>query len=231
MINLDVIRDTVLLTDAQITSYCAAQQRQFDELGHYWRLEVSVRFIAPGQDTRPGAMQLWMKDHSPEPGDLGFHDVEGNPIGYCFAADDIEGGALWTNTASHEAWEMACDPTIDRVVRHTDAAGITWETPVEVADCCEDDSFTVKYQGLDDDMWSLTCVALPSWFDPEGEAPYTWPPIPSITKPFQLAEGGYIGRREIAPHVTAWQQVFAQGARTQRQSKGWWSRTMRRFNA
>lgn len=232
MILIDVIRNTTLLTNDEVASYAAAQQRQFDELGHHWSLNnVSVTFIRPGQDTRPGAMQLWLKDRSPEPGALGFHTDDGQPLGYCFVADDQDDGVSWTVTASHEAWEMTVDPTVNRTVRYTDAAGVTWEAPIEICDAPEDDQFAVGYQGLGDEMHELTAIALPAWFDPAGVAPFTWPPIASITAPFMLAEGGYIGRREIAPHTTDWQQVFAQGSRTRRQKKGWTSRTVRRFSA
>lgn len=231
MMLIDIIRNTGLLSDSEVDSYVVAQQRQFDELGHRWNLQVSVQFIPPNTNTRPGSMQLWLKDHSPEPSALGFHDDKGNPIGYCFVADAQADGVAWTVTASHEAWEMAVDPTINRTVRYIDAAGITWEAPVEVCDCCEDDRFAVEYEGLNGEMIPLTAIALPAWFDPAGMAPFTWPPIPQITAPFMLAEGGYIGRREVAPHVTDWQQVFAMGERTARQKKGWASRTVRRFSA
>lgn len=228
---IDVIRNTNLLTDAEVASWCAAQQRQFDELGHHWDLTVSIQFVPPEHKTRPGALQHWLKDHSPEPGALGFHDDQGNPMAYTFVADARADGVRPSVTFSHENWEITVDPTINRTVRYTDAASVTWEAPVEVCDCCEDDRFAVEYEGLNGEMVPLTAITLPAWFDPAGVAPFTWPPIAQITAPFQLAEGGYIGRREIAPHVTDWQQVFAMGDRTARQKKGWWSRTVRRFTA
>lgn len=235
MILIDVIRDTAALTDAEVASWCAAQQRQFDELGHYWDLMVSIQFVSPGHQTRPDAIQHWIKDRSPEPGALGFHDDQGNPIAYTFVLDARDDGVQPSVTFSHENWEVAVDPDVNRTRRYTDAAGVTWEVPLEVSDCCEDDSFSVEYQGTGDDMIPLTAIALPAWFDLGGVAGvplvFTWPPIASITAPFMLAAGGYIGRREIAPHVTDWQQVYAQGERTARQKKGWFSRTMRRFSA
>lgn len=226
---IDVIRATALLTDAEVASMVAAQQRQFDELGHHWNLNVSIQFIPPGQPTRPGAMQHWLKDHSDQASALGYHTDQGTPIAYTFVADARADGVAASVTFSHENWEMAVDPTINRTTRYTDAAGITWELPIEVGDCCEDDQFAVEYQGIGDDMILLTAIALPSWFDPAGVAPFTWPPVTGIAAPFQLATGGYIGRREVAPHVTDWGQVFAQGARTKRQIKGPASRTIRRF--
>lgn len=231
MILLDVIRETNLLTDAEVASWCAAQQRQFDELGHHWGLEVSIQFVPPLHQTRPGAMWHYIKDHSPDPGAIGFHNDEGNPIAYTFVADAIRDEVKPSVTFSHENWEIAVDPTINRTVRYTDAAGITWELPTEVADCCEDDRFAIEYEGMNGEMVPLTAIALPSWFDPSGEEPFTAPEISSISAPFTLASGGYIGRREVAPHVTDWQQVFAMGERTARQKKGWTSRTVRRFSA
>ena len=228
---IDVLRETIALTDAEAASACTALQRQLTELGHMWGLDVSVQIIPPGQMTRAGAMRILLQDHSAEADALGYHTDDGFPQSYVAVADARADGSNWTVTLSHEAWEMAVDPTIDRTVQYTDAAGITWEAPVEACDCCEDDQFAVGYQGNDHDVIVLTAIALPSWFDPAGVAPFTEPPIPAIDAPFRLAEGGYIGRREIAPHVTDWQQVFAQGARTGRQRKGPRSRTARRFTA
>lgn len=228
---IDVIRETNLLTDAEVVSMCAAQQRQFDALGHLWNLQVSIEFVPPGNQTRPGSMWHYLKDHSDQAGALGYHNDEGLPIAYTFAADARADGVSPSLTFGHENWEMAVDPTINRTVQYTDAASITWEIPVEVGDPCEDDQFGVEYEGLNGVMHLLTAIALPSWFDPAGVAPFTAPPIASITAPFQLASGGYIGRRELAPHVTDWQQVFAMGARTPRQVKGPASRTIRRFTA
>ena len=227
MILLDILRETPLLTDAEVATATTALQKQFAALGHLWSLDaVSVQFIAPGQMTRAGAMRILLQDHSTQAGDLGFHTDDGYPQAFVFVADDIAAGSLWSVTLSHEAWEMAVDPEINRTTQWVDAAGITWECPIEVADCCEDDQFGVDYDGV-----KLTAIALPSWFDPAGVAPFTVPVIPAIDRPFALASGGYIGRREIAPNRTDWQQVFAQGVRTARQRKGLASRTMRRFNA
>jgi hypothetical protein len=211
------IRETALLTDALVESYVAAQQAQIDgDFAPIWNLPATCVFVPPGQPIPAGAWQIVFKDHSDEAGDLGYHDDQGNPIGYVFVADCLSDGVNWTVTASHETLELLADPTITKVV---DASGeeYSWE----VCDACEDDRFAYPVNGH-----HLSDFVLPSWFDPNGQTPYTF--RNAIQQPFGLAEGGYIGVRTLPDGP--WTQRMAMTAGP-RQVKRATSRTMRRFGA
>jgi hypothetical protein len=232
MVTVAVIRQTVLLTDAEVESWSyAAQVATSRDFARHWN-DATIVFVPPGhpipQSTATSQVyQLWFRDHTDEDGALGYHDARGAPIAYVFVADDLADGSSWTVTASHELWEMLADPAIDRTATEV-AGGVTWRVPIEVADCCEDDRFAYEVTGPDGVSHKMSAFATPAWFDAEGQAPFTFPPVDSITAPFELAEGGYIGRQEVAPTPGAWTQLFAQEP-GKRQVKKPYSRTMRRF--
>jgi hypothetical protein len=222
-----VIRDTVLLTDAQVASWCGAMRIAVArDFAPHWT-DATVVFANPGEPIQAGAYQLWFRDHTDQDGALGYHDDNGLPVAHVFVADDLANGTSWTVTASHEFWEMLGNPAIDRFVENV-ADGVTWKMPTEVADCCEDDQFAYGVTGPDGVTHMISAFATPAWFDPHGVAPFTFPPIEAIDAPFVLADGGYIGRMEIAPAPGQWTQFLA--ARPgPRQVKKLSSRTMRLF--
>lgn len=219
----DYIMDTTLVTPEWVASFVAAMQRQADEdFTPRWNIALDCKFIDPGTPTRPGAIQIWFKDHSPEEGALGFHTDDGTPMGYVFVGDALADGVSPSVTAGHETLEAAVDPDANRTV----VSG-GFEYAYEVGDSPEDDQFSYEVEGLNGQMHPMTAFVLPSWFDPAGAEPFTYPPSVPITKPFELASGGYIGRRPIGG---AWTQLMADMVGP-RQAKRATSRTMRRFGA
>src|ERR1700734_1322540 len=225
-VTVAIIRDTALLTNEQVASWCGAVRVAVQTFARYW-VDLNVIFVPPNGAIPTGAYQLWLRDHTTEEGALGFHDDNGLPVSHVFVADDLANGTLWTATASHELWEMLANPRIDKFVEAT-IDGVTWKMPIEVADCCEDDAFAWDVTGTDGVTHKISAFALPSWFDPNGQAPFTYPAIDQITAPFMLADGGYIGRMEVAPTPGAWSQFMA-AREGPRQVKKHTSRTMRLF--
>ena len=220
-ITVGVIRDTLLLSNEQVESMCGAARVAVQVFAQYWT-DANIIFVPPGGQVPAGAYQLWLKDTTDQAGAVGYHTDDGLPIAYVFVKDDIDNGMNWGVTFTHELWEMLADPDINKTV----TAGET-EYPIEVADCCEDDSLAWDVTGTDGVTHKVSAFALPSWFDPSGVAPFTYPDIPAITAPFMLAPGGYIGERVLPGG--AWTQRFASEVRTARQVKSAGSRTMRRF--
>jgi hypothetical protein len=221
MVTIAYIRDSDVITDAMLASYVAAQQIQITrDFAPVWGIDATCVVVPPGGAIPVDAWQVWLKDHTDQDGSLGYHDDKGNPISYVFVADDLTDNISWTVTCSHETLEMLGDPTINQVI---DTGGLEYAR--EVADTCEDDSLAYLINGH-----LMTAFATPAWFDPNGKAPFTFPVVPTITAPFQLAAGGYIGVRSLPDGQ--WQQRFAEAApASPRQSKRPTSRTMRRFNA
>lgn len=227
MTTIAYVRETNLLTDALVASYVLAQQTQITrDFAPIWHIDATCVFVPPGQAAPPGAWVVHLRDHSPDPGALGFHDDQGNPVAYCFVADDLKDGLSWSVTNSHETLEMLVDPTINRT-RNRTLNGLTWEYAVECCDAPEDDQYGYWITGSDGRSHLMSAFVTPDWFSENGKAPFAFPTRTPIHAPFALLQGGYIGRREIAPQSTDWTQLTAQrGSRT---DKKWFSRMKRRF--
>lgn len=227
-ITIAYVRETNLLTDKLVASYVLAQQTQITrDFWPIWAIDATCVFVKPGGVIPPGSWVVHFRDHSPDPGALGFHDDDGNPLAYVFVADDLADGMSWTVTASHETLEMLVDPTIN-LTRDRTLSGMTWEYAVEVCDAPEDDQFAYWIMGKDGRSHLMSAFVTPAWFSENGRAPFAFPTRTPIHGPFELLQGGYIGRREIEPQSTDWTQVLAQQG--PRADKKWFSRTRRRFS-
>jgi len=195
----------------------AAQLALSRDFAPHWG-DARLRFVRPGEAIGPDEWQLVMFDRSDQAEALGYHETSpsGLPLGKVFLRDCIESRENWNCTATHEIYEMLADPDIDQTVTHDG-----WEYAKEVADPPEDDRYAQRVGGH-----LASNFVLPSWFDPNGVAPFTAYPCPEITAPFMLAPGGYIGRRRLPDGE--WQQALAREPGS-RQVKPAYSRTLRRF--
>jgi hypothetical protein len=207
------------LIEAWVTAAQVALTRDF---APHWS-DAKLVYVAPGGLIQPDWWQLVFFDHSDQAGALGYHDVtpSGQPLGKVFIQDCLDDKENWNVTSLHEIYEMIVDPDIVQTVTMTDPAGIVWEYAKEVCDAPEDDRFGMRVAGH-----LASNAVTPAWFEPNGKPPYTIYPCADIVMPFQLASGGYIGRRQL-PNGE-WQQVFARVVGP-RQVKKPSSRTMRRF--
>jgi hypothetical protein len=221
------IRETTLLSDVLVEQYVEAQKIQIArDFGPAWSAGATCVFVPPGGTIPAGAWQVVFLDHSDQADALGYHDTTapgGMPRSKVFVADDLESGNSWTVTASHETLEMLADPDISKTTRVSLPDGTINEYAWEICDCCEDDRFAYPIKGI-----HLSDFALPSWFDPAADGPYTF--RDTVDAPLALAEGGYIGVHEVSPLVTPWQQCMARGEPGSRTAKGVASRTSRRFS-
>lgn len=224
-----VMRECSEVDDATVNGWCEATQAFIDRVfGPIWGYATIV-FVKGGQPIPVGAWQCAILDNSDQADALGYHDVtaEGLPVIKVFAGDTIRYNGKPSVTFTHEISETIGDPECNLTVRVTESDGSVYDYAKENADCCEDDRFSFTLPDFPD--VPITAIALPSWFDPNGKAPYTYPVIAAIDAPFKLASGGYIGRRQVSPVSGQWTQVMADSS--PRQVKGPQSRTMRRFNS
>ncbi len=216
-----VYTHTGLLSANLIQAWVAAAQVAITgDFAPHWGNAV-LRYVPPGGAIDADEWQLVFFDHSDQAQALGYHNVTaaGLPILKVFIADCLADAANWNVTALHEVYEAIADPFIDRTVTFGG-----WEYALEVADAPEDDQYAVRIAGH-----MASNAVTPAWFKPDGVAPFTIYPCASITKPFELAPGGYIGRRQLPDGQ--WEQQLGVGARSARQVKRPTSRTMRRFGA
>jgi hypothetical protein len=191
-IQISVINESTVLTDADVVPVVAALQKQVtNDFRPVWGTDAELTIVPKGTQPAGGSWWLVMLDDSDQANALGYHDLtsEGLPIGKVFAASDLKAGTSWTVTASHELLEMLGDPNINLTVfvQNANTAGVLYA--YEVCDACEDDSL-----GYQIDNVLLSDFVYPSWFESfRGEGSTPFDRMNKIQNPFQILVNGYIG--------------------------------------
>lgn len=191
-VQISVINESTVLTDADLAPVVAALQKQVtNDFRPAWGIDAELTTVPRGTPPPSGNWWLVLLDDSDQANALGYHDLtsEGLPIGKAFAASDLKAGTSWTVTASHELLEMLGDPNINLTVfvQNTNTAGILYA--YEVCDACEDDSFGYKIDNV-----LLSDFVYPSWFESfRTEDSTQFDRAHKIQTPLKLLSGGYIG--------------------------------------
>ena len=217
-IQISVINESTVLTDADITPVLAALQKQVtNDFRPVWGVDAELTMVAKTSQPPTGSWWLVILDDSDQAGALGYHDLtsDGMPLGKVFAASDLKANTSWTVTASHELLEMLADPNINLTVfvQNTNTTGMLYA--YEVCDACEDDS--VGYQ-IDNIL--VSDFVYPTWFEDFRTPGSTqFDRSNQIQKPLQLLTNGYIGTFNVTAG-TGWQQQTAQMALTDTRNRG-----------
>lgn len=207
-IQISVINESTVVSDAEVTPVVAALQKQVtNDFRPAWGTDAELTLIPKNSQPPTGSWWLVILDDSDQAGALGYHDLtsEGLPIGKVFAASDLKAGTSWTVTASHELLEMLADPNINLnvFVQNENTSGILYA--YEVCDACEDDSF-----GYPIDNVTVSDFVYPSWFESfRPEASTQFDRMNKIQNPLQLLAGGYIGIFDVTAG-SGWQQQTAE---------------------
>jgi hypothetical protein len=207
-IHVAVINASTVLTDQQVQNVVPALQKQVSE--HFapaWGVDAKLSFVPQNTNPPSGSWWLVMLDDSDQAGALGYHDLtsEGLPMGKVFAGTDLKYGSQWTITASHELLEMLADPNINLTVfiQKDNNSGRLYA--YEVCDACEDDSLGYKINNI-----LVSDFVYPSWFEDFRTPNSTQFDYEShLSKPLELAAGGYIGIFD-ATSGNGWTQLTAQ---------------------
>jgi hypothetical protein len=216
-IQISVINESTVLTDADVTPVVAALQQQVtNDFRPAWGTDAELRMVPQGTQPINGSWWLVILDDSDQAGALGYHDLtpDGLPIGKVFAASDLTAGTSWTVTASHELLEMLADPNINLTVFVQDANTGGTLYAYEVCDACEDDSF-----GYTIDNVLVSDFVYPSWFESFRTQGSQFDRINQIQAPLQLLKGGYIGIFNVTAG-TGWQQLTAEKHPTNLKHRG-----------
>ena len=215
------------LTDAQVAAAIPALQRQVTlDFKAYWELDSELTFLPKEELLTDGWWQICVTDNPDQAGALGYHELTsgGTPLGKVFAALDIQTGGSWTVTLSHELLEMLADPWINWCAQGSDGKVYA----LEVCDAVEADKLGYKIDGV-----LVSDFITPSWFEPTRTDRVDFKR--RISKPLQLASGGYIS---VLDQEGRWTQITAQdvgavsiplGSRRQRRTMGksGWRRSLR----
>ncbi len=184
-----VINESDVATKKQVERMVKAIQKQVTE--HFrpaWGLQARLVF---NEEPEERGMRVVIRDRATEEdeGFLGYHFVNGLPVTYVFARDDIEENGEFSSTLSHEVLEMLADPDVNLYARgfYRDKAGRRRSAfiPYEVCDPVE--ASTYKIDGV-----PVCDFVLPEWFEPEhedGDMKMDFRRV--IDGPFRLAPGGY----------------------------------------
>ena len=209
-IKIAVINRSTVVRDDEAKAAVAALQIQVSrDYRPVWGCDADLTFVSSGENPPQGMWWLTILDNSDTAGALGYHDVtdENLPMGKVFAKTDLQYGAIWTVTASHELLEMLGDPDINLTVFAQQTATTGRLFAYENCDAVEADQYGYK---IDDIL--VSDFVFPSWFEQFHTTPETRYDFQGYVKnAFELLPGGYIGVFDVTAG-TGWQQVMPQEA-------------------
>ena len=224
-----VTNASTCLTDKQVAAAIPALQRQVSlDFRAYWDADCQLTFLRRDETLAEGWWEISVTDNPDQAGVLGYHELSslGTPLGKVFAGLDLQSGASWTVTLSHELLEMLADPWINWCAQGADGRIYA----LEVCDAVEADRFGYEIDGV-----LVSDFITPSWFDSAHADRVDFKG--RISKPLELASGGYISVLEQGRN---WTQLGAPGepsmpippgSRRQRRNLGRakWRKSVRRF--
>lgn len=190
------------LTPAVVTQIAAAVQRQLIEhwAPCYERIPPSLRVVAAEADVPAGAPMMVILDNADEAGVLGYHTMtpEGriySPVFWepiqVYGGTVDKGADSLSVTISHEAIELANDPTCNMLCDRPDA-GEEWYEPCD----------RVEGRSYEIDGVSVSDFLTPKAFR-DGPGPYTYMAraglAEDLTERGEVAPAGYVDIREGGP--------------------------------
>jgi hypothetical protein len=162
-IKIVILNHSTVVSDAEVRDATHAMQKQLsNDFGLAWGISAHVSFYPKNKPVPPKTSQLIILDTSDDADALGYHDLtdDGYPLGKVFAKSDLDYGASWTVTLSHELLEMLVDPSINLVVSADDARGNTIFYAYEVCDAVEADEDGYTIDGV-----QVSNFVLPAYFE------------------------------------------------------------------
>ena len=164
MIEIVLVNQSTRLTAADVAAAAAALQTQVSrDFAPAWSPEVAAAAqVVAGTAVASGQWPIYLPDTDADlPADvLGEHDDSGVPWGVVPIATNIEAGAPWTTSVSHELLEMLADPACNRAVL-VSYQGRRGYVALEVCDAVEDDQYAIS--GV-----PVSNFCLPPWFLSRG---------------------------------------------------------------
>lgn len=204
-----VINESTVLSDAEVKN--AIPAFQYATSYHFrraWDTGVHIEFMPKGSVLPKGAWVCAITDTSDQAGALAYHDVDGNsvPTLSIFAKTEKQYGASWTVSLTHELWEALVDPELGACFQVSQTEVVALET----ADPVEADRYGFTAKGADGSPILISAYVTPNWFVPGAPGPYSYPDG-ILTKPLQLAPGGYVSIGKATASGISWTQNQMRG--------------------
>jgi hypothetical protein len=180
---ISIVNSSRSISDADVKRHLVALQKQITrDFEPAWGWGANLVF-----DASHFNMKIVIRDHAAS-GDLGYHIEGDKPVGYIFAADDIEDAGEYTSTLSHELLEMIADPNVNLYaagpfhLRNRRRVGFF---ALEVCDPVQENYYSIDGVRVQD-------FVLPEWFEQyHQKGAMKMNHMKTIDAPFTLAEGGY----------------------------------------
>lgn len=198
------------VSDADAATMTAAIQKQVTEhFQLYWHTTAQLVVVGQGKKPPAGAWCVALLANSDQAGALGYHDLtpSGLPLGKVFAATDRQYGEQVSVTLSHEVLEMLGDPWINLTAQSDAGKFYAWEA----CDAVEADSLGYAIDGV-----PVSAFVTPHWFG-HGAGQLSFPSVAGVTRPLQLASGGYISVFDPASGK-GWTQLESEEIQAKRQA-------------
>jgi hypothetical protein len=182
-------------------SIALTRQLAFSVAPLWHRLSVPVIFHPDPTTVPAGSWTLAVVDNPDQAGALGYHtedpgaQIGGQPYvhGFVFVdpvldngGTDVVGENSVSAVTSHEACELFIDPNCQMWADNGQGTAYA----LEVADACEQDSYTIS-KGTSRPI-SVSNFLLPGWFDPMTPAGTPVDYLRKLPAPFTLDAGGYV---------------------------------------
>lgn len=211
-----IVNRSTLVADADGQAATAAIQRQLvEDFEPAWGVSAVLHYVAAGAQPPPGAWQIQLVDQITVDGALGYHEDEGTPGGFVGVKTCQDDGVDWRACLSHEILEMVGDAWATVAI---ESGGKFYA--LEVCDPVEGHG---PSRGYLRDGVPLEPFVLPAYFRPGAPGPYD--NLGILSKPLELAEGGYQlvndggqWSQVNAEHVRAGKRVITLGSRRHRRA-------------
>jgi hypothetical protein len=202
---IGVVNKSSTLSATALAFIVDAWDRQAKEFADDWGVPytpVVLYDTENGLPTDTGEVRLLtIQDVLDAPDALGYHD---DVLGVIFARILADNNA---EAGPHEVCEEEGDPTCDLWMPMGDGR----EVAKESCDPVEGDSYDQEATvGDETRQVPVSNYVLPSWFDPNGKAPYDKKGL--LKAPLTMTPGGYMIVRDAAGDV---EDVFAQNRRVE----------------
>lgn len=211
MIRIAIRNLSTAVSDADLKAALPAFQKQVTrDFFPAWGENARLRFVSETAPLKSTEWELVLIDTADQAGALGYHETTnvGTPLGKVFVKTTIDAGYSWTVTLSHELLEMLADPWITLCAIDDKADRIY---AMEVCDAVEDDSLGYKIGGV-----LVSDFCLPSFFEADISTSDPRSFRGNVTRPFQLAPGGYLSFIDLRKASRGWQQENARRVGTSR---------------
>jgi hypothetical protein len=189
LINIALVVESPLIPRTAIKEVAAAVQRQIArDFAPIWDVSATIDPFIDLADVPAGYWPIIVRDDFPGMDIIGIHlDDKGQPFAL------VRTNPTWSLTVSHEALEMISDPWGNRLVpggSPREGQGLV-ELLVEVCDPPGGVAHAYTVNG-----YLVSDFVLPSYYEPVAVSGERYSFAGAITRPRDIAEGGYLAWRE-----------------------------------